>query len=179
MHHEFQTDDFAQSFVGVWRRITTEPRRFFQDMPVSGGIQNPLLFAAICLAVGGIGFLLIGPRGKALPFVLGSIVRSFVYAALFLVIARQVFSGVGNYEATYRVVAYSMAPFVLYWIPVVGKLALLYSFFLVFVGLERVHGFDAVRSVLTLILSALVIGGVAWAFGLHYGLLAASATRAC
>ena len=179
MHHEFQTNDFTHSFVGVWKRITTEPRGFFQDMPVSGGIQNPLLFAATCLAISAVGFLIVGPKGKALPFIVEGIIRSFVYAALFVVIARQVFSGVGNYEATYRVVAYAMAPFAVYWVPVLGKLALLYSFFLVFVGLERVHGFDATRSVLTMILSALVIGGIAWAFGMHHGWMAATATRGC
>jgi len=179
MHHEFQTDDFAQSFIGVWKRVTSEPRSFFQEMPVSGGLTNPLIFAVVCLAISGLGFLIIGPRVRALSFVVEGVIRSFVYAALFVLIARQVFGGTGDYEATYRVVAYAMAPFALYWIPLVGKLAALYSMVLVMVGLERVQGFDAVKSVLTLLLSAIAILAISWALGMPHAWMPSPMTRGC
>jgi hypothetical protein len=166
-HHELQTDDFAASFVGVWRRVTTEPRSFFQEMPVTGGLQNPLVFLVACLAVSGVGFLLVGPRPRAVWFVLEGVVRSFVYAAILMVIARQLFGGGGDYEASYRVVAYASAPIALFWVPVVGRLTILYIAFLIIVGLERAHGLDATRSALTLLLAgiAIVVLGHVLGFG--------------
>jgi len=172
MHHEFQTDNLVESFVGVWKRVTTEPRSFFEDMPVSGGLQNPLVFLLLCLCIDAVGFLLIGPRGfTPLNVIIVGVVKSFVYAGLLMLIARQLFAGVGDYEATYRVVAYASAPTALAWIPLVGPLALLYGLFLVIVGLERVHTFDTVRSALSLLLAAIavgalltVLGGGAWAW---------------
>lgn len=169
MHHEFQTDNLIDSFVGVWKRVTTEPRAFFEQMPVSGGLQNPLVFLAICLGIDALGFLLIGPRGSAPAVLIVGIVMSFAYAGVLMLVARQLFSGAGDYEATYRVVAYSHAPTALAWIPLIGPLAALYGLYLAIVGLERVNTFDAVRSVLTLLLAAialgavsLVLGGAAW-----------------
>lgn len=168
MYEEFRTEQFADSFVGVWKRVMTDPRGFFQDMPTRGGVQAPLLFLVLCLVVTGLGFLVFGPRDHALMIVIGGALRSFVYAAVMVVIARQIFGGTGDYEATYRVVAYGGAPLALLWVPLVGGLATLYMLFLVIVGLERAHGFDAVKSVLTVLLSSIVVFALGWAFGLHH-----------
>lgn len=168
MHEEFRTEQFADSFVGVWKRVMTDPRGFFQDMPTRGGVQPPLLFLVGCLIISGLGFLIFGPRGFALMLVLEGAIRSFVYAAVFAVVARQLFGGSGDYEATYRVVGYGSAPAALLWIPLVGRLAMLYAIFLMIVGLERVHGFDAVKSVLTVLLSTIVLVALGWTLGLHH-----------
>jgi hypothetical protein len=40
--------------------------------------------------------------------------------------------------------------------------------FLLIVGIERVHGFDAVKAVLTVLLGSLAIVAVSWALGLHH-----------
>lgn len=169
MHHEFQTDNFLDSFVGVWKRVTTEPRAFFQDMPLSGGLQNPLLFLVACLVVSALGFLVIGPRHFALWFLAIGIVRSFVGAAVLMVIARQLFGGAGDYEATYRAVAYASAPAALLWLPLVRPLVALYGLFLLIVGLERTQGFDTVKAVLTLLLAAVVLFALGWMLGVTHG----------
>jgi hypothetical protein len=165
MHHEFQTDNPFNSFIGVWKRVTTEPRSFFQEMPVSGGLQNPLLFTTVSLAFGSLGFLIFGPRGLALWFLIGGIVRGFVAAAILMVVARQMFGGAGDYQATYRVLAYASAPVALLWIPLVSPLIAIYGLFLVVVGLERVHSFDAVKSVLTVLLGVVVLAAIGWCLG--------------
>lgn len=169
MHHEFQIENFVDSFVGVWRRVTTEPRSFFQDMPLSGGLQGPLVFLVVCLAVSALGFLVIGPRGLALWFIVAGVLRSFVGAAILMVIARQLFAGAGDYEATYRVVAYASAPVALLWIPFIRPLVTLYSLFLLIIGLERAQGYDAVKSVLTLLLSAIALVTLGWVLGIPHG----------
>lgn len=167
MHEEFRTEQFAESFVGVWKRVVTDPRGFFQDMPIRGGIQAPLLFLVGCLVVAALGYLVIGPRGFGLSLVFWGSVRSFLCAAVFLLVARQIFSGAADFEATYRVVAYASAPMAFMFLPLVGGLAFLYTLFLVIVGLERVNGFDAVKSVLTVLLATIVIVALGWALGLH------------
>jgi hypothetical protein len=166
MPQEFQTDDPVTSFPPVWRRVVTEPRAFFHDMPLTGGLPAPLAFLAICLAICGLGFLLIGPRGWSLRIVIEGVLRAFVYAALLTIVARQLFAGVADFEGNFRVVAYAAAPFVVYWIPVVGQLAALYAAYLVIVGLERVNAFDAVKAVLTLLLTAGVVLVLARILGL-------------
>src|SRR5436190_1765502 len=113
MHEEFRTEQFAESFIGVWKRVVTDPRGFFQDMPIRGGIQSPLLFLVACLVLAALGYLVVGPRGFGLSLVLSGTARSFLYAAVFMVIARHIFSGNGDYEAHYRVVAYATAPMAL------------------------------------------------------------------
>jgi hypothetical protein len=170
MHEEFRTEQFAESFVGVWKRVITDPHGFFQDMPTRGGIQAPLLFLVGCLVLAGLGFLVVGPRSFGLSLVFWGTARSFLYAAVFMVIAHHVFSGTGDYEASYRVVAYATAPMVLLWVPWLGTLTPLYTIFLVILGIERVHGFDAVKSVLTVLLASIVVLAVGWALGLdHHG----------
>ena len=172
MHEEFRTEQSAESFIGVWKRVITDPRGFFRDMPIRGGIQAPLRFLVGCLVLAGLGFLVVGPRGFGLSLVFWGTVRSFLYAAVFMAIARQIFSGTGDYEASYRVVAYATAPMALLWVPLLGGLTALYAIFLVVVGLERVHGFDAVKAVLTVLLASIVVLAVGWAFGLnHHGAL--------
>ena len=168
MYEEFRTDQFADSFLGVWKRVMSDPRGFFQDMPLRGGLQGPLVFLVLCLIVSALGFLIFGPRGLGLALVISGTIRSFVYAAVFLGVARFLFAGTGDYEASYRVVAYSSAPFALLWIPLVGHLSPLYAMFLLIVGLERAQGFDAVKSVLTVLLSSIVLVAVGWSLGLHH-----------
>jgi hypothetical protein len=85
-----------------------------------------------------------------------------------MVIAQQLFGGTGDYEATFRAVAYASAPVALIWIPFIRPLVGLYVLFLVIVGLERMHAFDATKAVLTVLLSALVLGAVVWMLGWHH-----------
>ncbi|MBI3769396.1 MAG: YIP1 family protein [Deltaproteobacteria bacterium] len=168
MHHELQTDNLFESFTGVWKRVITEPRRFFEEMPVSGGLQNPLVFLLVCLAISAVGFLVIGPRALALLIIVLGVVRAFIGALVVMVVAQQVFRGTGDYEATFRALAYSGAPVALLWIPLIRPLVALYLLFLVVLGIERVHGFDVGKAVLTLLLSFVAIGTVVWTLGLAH-----------
>ncbi len=168
MHQELQTENLFESFTGVWKRVITEPRRFFEEMPVSGGLQRPLVFLLVCLAISAVGFLIFGPRGLALWILVIGVVRAFAGALVLTVVARQIFRGSGDYEATFRAVAYGSAPVALVWLPLVRPLIGLYALFLVIIGLERVQNFDAGKAVLTILLSLAVIVTVVWTLGLWH-----------
>jgi len=150
---EFDRHDFVYSFGQVWKKIMTDPQGFFLAMPLTGGLVNPLVFATLCLLIAGLGFLVSGSKlGLALMLVGLGIVRLFIGAAFLLLVARKLFEGRGDFEATFRACAYAAAPVVLLWVPVVRYLAVLYSAYLLIIGLQRAQGFDSVRAVLTVVL---------------------------
>lgn len=147
-----------EEFPVTWRRVVTDPHGFFADMPQTGGLGPPTTFLAICAGINALGHLLVGfgLRGALWVFV-GEVAGAFIAAALFVVIAQQLFAGRAGFEATYRVVAYASAPSVLFWMPFVGILAWLYGAYLIVRGLERIHGYDTTRAVLTLALGLVVL----------------------
>jgi hypothetical protein len=160
---EFDRRDFIYSFGQVWKKIVTDPQGFFLAMPLTGGLGNPLGFAVLCLLIAGVGFLASdGGLRLAVTLVLWGVVRLFLGAALLLLVARQLFEGRGDFEATFRACAYAAAPVVLLWVPVVKYLAVLYSAYLLIVGLQRAQGFDSVKAVLTVLL--VIVAGVVLSF---------------
>jgi hypothetical protein len=163
---EFDRADFMSSFVQVWKKVITDPQGFFLAMPLRGGLGNPLVFAVLNLAIAAVGFLLTG-RGVKLGLILlvWGIVRLFIGAAILSLVARKLFDGKGDFEATFRVCAYAVAPAVVLWVPVVRYLAILYMGYLVIVGLQRAQEFDSVKAVLTLALSAIIGMVLALPFG--------------
>ena len=152
------TGDFAgaaavEGFPNAWKRVMSDPRGFFADMPEVGGLQAPLAFLGASALINAAGHLVVGwGLGGFVRIVLWQVLGAFASAALFVLIAQQLFGGHAGFEATFRVVAFAAAPTVLSWVPLIGALALLYGAYLTIVGLERVHGFDATRAVLTVVL---------------------------
>jgi len=154
---EFDRSDLIYSFGQVWKKVMSDPRGFFPALSLRGGLGNPLAFAAFCLAIAGSGFLLSGRGlGFAVLAVVGGVVRLFIGAALLSLIARTLFEGRGDFEATFRVCAYATAPGVLLWLPGIRYLAALYIAYLVIVGLQRAHEFDSVKAVLTVGVTTIV-----------------------
>jgi hypothetical protein len=144
-----------------------EPRAFFDALPPAGGLQPPLVFAALCLAIGGIEFMLFGGGIRGLVGLLAiGLLRLFVGTAIVALVAQQLFEGRGDYEATFRAVAYSMAVVVLIGLPIVKYFAALYGAYLVIVGIARAQSFDTVRAVLTLLASAFAGMMIVYALGL-------------
>src|SRR5213078_2250608 len=109
---EFDGATALEGFPNTWKRVMTDPRGFFADMPEVGGLQAPLAFLGVSAVINAAGHLVFG-------WGLGG----FVSAALFVLIAQHLFSGRAGFEATFRVVAYAAAPTVLAWLPWIGVLA--------------------------------------------------------
>lgn len=146
------------SFAHTWQRVVTDPHAFFAEMPQAGGLGEPGTFLLICAAINAVGHLILGwgVWGMIGWFVL-HVVLSVVAAALFTLIAQQLFDGRAGFEPTFRVVAYSSAPLVLAWVPIVGTVARLYAAYLMMRGIERVHAVDTTRAVLTVVLGVMAI----------------------
>ncbi len=157
---EFSPNDPIAGFTDTWTRVMIDPRAFFEKLPMEGGLQPPLVFASLCLLAGGIEVLLFGAGLKGLiGLVILGIVRLFVGAAIFALIAQTLFGGRGDFEATFRVLAYSSAIAVAIGLPVVKFFAALYGAYLMILGLAKAHSMDTAHTVVALI-AAVVTGAV-------------------
>ena|SRR6184192_2759502 len=119
---EFEGAAVLEGFPNTWKRVMTDPRGFFADMPEVGGLQAPLAFLGVSAAL----YVLVAQHlfgGRA------------GFEATFRVVA---------YAAAPMVL--SWLPWRL------GVLAVLYGAYLTIIGLERVHAFDATRAVLTVVI---------------------------
>lgn len=141
--------------IDAWRRVVTDPRGFFSDMPLAAGLGEPLAFLALCAAVTGVGTLILRwSLWAAVGTVLGLVVLLLVEAVLLTLVAQQLFDGRAGFEPTFRVVAYGFAPGVFLWLPRIAVLAVLWMLYLQVRGVERVHVLDTSRAVLTVLVAA-------------------------
>jgi hypothetical protein len=77
-----------------------------------------------------------------------------------------VFQGEGDYEGTLRVCAYAGACLALAWIPTLGILAYVYSLYLIFLGMEKVHRLDTTKAAIATLVAILVTGAIiVWVLG--------------
>jgi hypothetical protein len=137
-------------------------------LPVAGGLQAPLVFAVLCLAIGGFGYMIFGGGVRGwIGILLIGLMRLVIGAAIVTLIAQQLFEGRGDYEATFRVLGYSTAVAVFIGIPFVKYFAALYGAYLVIVGLAKAHAFDMARAMLTAVAS--VATGFVILYALHLG----------
>jgi len=141
----------------------TDPHGFFAEMPQAGGLGDPGTFLLITGLLNAVGHLVLGSGiGGMLAWFVFHVVLAGVIAALFTVVAQQLFEGKAGFEPTFRVVAYATAPLVFSWVPFIGAVAGLYAAYLTMRGIERVHIMDTTRAVLTVVVGAVAI----WLLGL-------------
>jgi hypothetical protein len=163
---DFDMSRPTETFIPVGRAVALQPLAFFGAMPRLGGYQNPLAFALICAGISGIltGILRLG--GGGIGALIGAILVSVVGGAigLFLIafianllINSIVGTGRGNYETTFRVVAYSSVTSILSWIPVIGGLAGLYTLYLAVVGIRDVYQTTTGKSLAVVLISGAII----------------------
>ncbi|MBW2039834.1 MAG: YIP1 family protein [Deltaproteobacteria bacterium] len=171
--YEFDTKNFINSFIGVAKTVLTKPNDFYQHMPTTGGFSRPVTFLAVCLGVSGIIAAIITGGSPLIFFklLIIGLIFSFIGAGVLHFIAQKLFVGKGEFEGTYRVVAYAgavdlLAVELLAWIPILGILAALYGFYLQVVGLEKVHRITSGQAVITILIAlaiylilSLLVGG--------------------
>jgi hypothetical protein len=148
----------VDSFATTWRRVVTEPRPFFADMPEVGGLRDPFVFLTVCALLNGAGMMLIR---ASLTAGIGATLWMLLYVvalgALCTLVAQQLFDGPAGFEPTFRAVAYAAAPLALLWVPGLGLVAQVYGWYLAIRGIEHVHRFDTPRAVLAVAISVVVL----------------------
>jgi len=179
----------------TWFNIVFHPKEFFSNMPTSGGLKMPLIFAVIWggLAVIISGVINLGLQASGnLPIPAGAeapsgVVLTTTYLVLIvlspLLVALGLFIGAGIYqlsvlifggrkgfEPTFRVICYVNAVSVFNLIPIVGPLFVtIYSVVLFCLGFKRVHQMSTVKAVFAALLPMIALFLLAF-----FGALAAS-----
>ena len=144
------TETYATNdFVTTWRNVVQDPVGFFATMPETGGLGEPLRFVLLCAAINAAGsFLLSWSISFAVWTFLVIVAGVSLIAVALTLLTQHLFDGHAGFEPVFRAVAYGAAPSALFFVPLVGVLARLYTWFLHVRGVERVQGLDAVRATL-------------------------------
>ncbi|MEA1870164.1 MAG: YIP1 family protein [Euryarchaeota archaeon] len=173
--------EFRDEFIGTWKKVITTPGDFFKEMPTSGGYEAPLKFAVVNYIIAGIGtalvtilaFTFLAPLLPMTSFSFGSafsfggalsniivtpiigIIGLFISGAI-LYICFKIVGGSGSYEGTVRILSYTSAVNAVSWIPILGWIVALYAIYLGIVGGTFVHNITTLRSVIAILIPAVV-----------------------
>jgi hypothetical protein len=166
------------------KKVILSPSEFFEEIKAEKGISEAFKYLAILslvnLVVGIVSFRLsipsISPLGNLSSFLpllgalstalgivipvvmyISSLILSFVGAG-FIHLFVKLFKGKGAYSNTYKALIYASTPFLLFgWVPWVGVIFGLYSFYLSLKGISKLHEVSMVRAFIMLITSTIVI----------------------
>jgi len=156
---EFVFRDGPKGFVRVWRKVILDPWEFYREMPSSGGFENPLIF----LGISAIFYFLLRIAVSDLVGAVNALFLvglAYIFGPGVLMLACQyLFEGKGDYEGTLRLCSYAGSTLMLAWIPYLGIFAYLYSFYLVFLGTQKVHKLDAAKAAIAT-LSTIVVATI-------------------
>ncbi|MDP9378913.1 MAG: YIP1 family protein [Chloroflexota bacterium] len=160
-HREFDLSDPLRSFIDTTVRVVRQPTAFFEQLPRRAGYLNPTVYGVTCAVISALlgfaayellgvppGGSIVGPTdvagGTALWVLLDAL--ALILVGLFLAaavthVAVRIVVGYENsgLEATFRVMAYSAALFLLDWLPYIGWVFAVYAFYVTLVGIREVH----------------------------------------
>ena len=154
----FDAEATVRGFADTWKRVITDPRGFFAEMPDIGGLRDPAFFLVACAALRALGTMLVRLDMVAgVGVFVAQLIAAGLLAAILVLVAQHLFDGRAGFEPTFRAVAYAAAPTVFAWVPRLGVIAVIWSWLLIVRGLERVQGFDTTRAVLTAGIGVLVV----------------------
>lgn len=186
------TGEFAQRYVETVRGVLTDPKGFYANMRLTGGLQEPVTFALVGIGISAVAsavyssfgsmFGSFGFPGGGMPgsgFV-GTLVMTLVLGTVGLFIGAGIFHlmlsllGAARqpFEATLRVVAYAVgATSLIGLIPFCGSIiGGLYGIYLYIVGLADVHETDMTKAAIAVLTPAVVCCVL---FALLWGTIAA------
>lgn len=156
----FELKDGPKSYWRVLKNVLTDPRRFYGKLALHQGYHKPLGFLIISGLLYFILQLAIASPHAAVS-ALFVVVLVYLIAPCSLMLACQhLFEAKGSYEGTLTVCAYAGAVLTLAWVPFVGVLAFLYSGYLVFVGVQRVHELDSTQAAVATLAAILVTSSI-------------------
>lgn len=166
------------------KKVTLSPSEFFDRIKYEKGVGAAFKYLAILslvnLIVGLVGYFLsipsLSPLGSLmalLPFLgnlatligVGAVVANYIstliisfISAGFICIFARLLKGKGDYSATYRALTYANTPSLLLgWVPWVGIIFGLYSFYLGLKGISKLHEVSMGRAFVILFVVPFVI----------------------
>lgn len=144
----------------ICERLAKEPRRFFSNMPRSGGLEAPAVFLLMVLGVAAVKPLLtLGPFA-AVGFIVVGAVRAVLVCGTVVLIARFIFETSVDSEEAFRVVAYASAPAMAWVLPLVGPLSTLLVLYLLWWGVRELLQTDGLEAMMLVAIVVIVVSAV-------------------
>jgi len=172
------------SIIEKIKKVVLSPSEFFGKIKAERGFVEAFKYLSILslvnLVIGIVALLLsisfISPLGSLsipLPFldnlaILGGIVGLIVSYAVGLILCfiavgiihlfAKLFKGSGDYSATYKALVYANTPSLLLgWLPWIGIIFSLYSFYLLLKGISKLHSVSMLRALVIVIAAPALI----------------------
>jgi hypothetical protein len=177
---ELQRYGFLNALYQTTKEVMLYPGRFFGRMPSRVGIWQPLLYAMVLGVIGAffewmwsltgstlqmlfsndISELLHGPFTLGVAFILSPVlifIHVFIGAGIIHLCLMLVGGNRLGFEATFRVIAYSLGTAVLLLIPFCGSIIFLFwGLVVVIIGVQKIHAIEAWRAVLAALIPLVV-----------------------
>jgi hypothetical protein len=166
------------------KKVILSPSEFFEEIKAEKGISEAFKYLAILslvnLVVDIVSFILsipyISPLGNLSSFLplrgvlsialgivipvvmyISGLILSFIGVG-FIHLFVKLFKGKGTYSDTYKALIYASTPSLLFgWVPWVGVIFGLYSFYLSLKGISKLHEVSMLRAFIMLITPAIVV----------------------
>jgi len=189
---------FVNALSQTWTESILRPASFFKNMPRTGGIGAPMFYGVIVGTIGALfslfweyqlfdklGTMPNWPADMPIEFsrnflvmfvpfipiilIIGMLLSSLIYHVCLLITG----SAKNGWEVTFRVIAYSLGPYVILFLPVCGGLiAGIWIWILQIIGWTQAHESTTGRVVIAALLPMLLCCGFAlWMFFMFAGML--------
>lgn len=172
MTEENSNQSYFVKWFEVWKAVVANPVQFFANMPKSGGLKEPLIFALVLLCilslltvVSGIffgQFNQVGPMGAFVPVfvIVFGIFWLFVMSGILHLFVMMV-GGKNGFEATFRVMAYVKAIDVFTAIPYGSFVVGIWAIALLYIGIKAAHELDMPKALIAVLSPFIIIMVVA------------------
>ena len=160
MQSYFSSDRIGDTLVPAFKAVMTRPQEFFEQMPTAERYGNSLVLLSIYLTVPALIVSIFSGVVTVIVILPVSLIMGIIATwmwAWYLSWATRVFCKVPlTTPGAFQICAYSTAPLVFSWLPLVGAVAFFWNLFLNWQGLVS-HGRVGGGAALLIILAAFII----------------------
>ena len=148
--------EFIKKIFVIWKYVMFKPKKFFDTVPKGPWYQTSLIFGIIMMWIGTIvGYVIKAVIGSPrLSITVGAIVLAPFFLYLFAAVQHffiRIFKGAGNFDATFKIMAYSEAIAIFTSIPLIGFIGSIWGVVIIFTGIRKLHRLSAAKTIFSMI----------------------------
>jgi len=174
----YDLSDPVQSFVTTVRHVVLQPVEFFRGVGLRDSLLNPVVFAAICAAIGA--FLagvisvlaaIVGLGEQGVGGAIGGLIGAVIVTPILTPIGLFIGAGISHlfvmlfvrpsnsgFWATFRVVSYVSVISLISWVPIIGGLvSLVWGMALSIFGIRELHSTTTGRAAAVVLVPVAIV----------------------
>lgn len=143
----FDATVFIKTYIETAKLIVLSPRVFFAQMPIRGGLVEPVTFLGVSVLINALlsGILHLSFL-ELVIWAVCPVIGVFAASGLAFGLAPSMGAKKVSFEAIVRVYCYAGIATAVMWVPIIGFLLGFYGFVLQFLGLKQVLKLDNVKT---------------------------------